>query len=122
MEVNNSGRSCKIGVFMGEILLNVKKVEYHSMQMFIKRENITLSSSEYLKDELVLAAILTAQREDITLLKEDIYVLRKICKGFTDSCDEAVGVVYKNYKVPYEEFFAFCETESCRQGYREGLS
>ena len=122
MKVNKLGRDCRIGVLMGQISLNFKKVEYQSMQMFIKRENITLSSSEDLKDELVLAAILTAQGEDLTILKDDIYVLRKICKGFTESCDEAVGVVYKNYKVPYEEFFAFCETASCRQGYREGLS
>lgn len=115
-------RDCSIGVFMGQISLNFKKVEYLSMQMFIKRENISLSSSKDLESELVLAAILAAQKEDLSLLREDIFVLRKICKGFMERCEEAVGVVYKNYKATIEDLVAFCETKSCMQGYREGLS
>ena len=116
-------RACRIGVMMAQISLNFQKIEYLSMQMFIKRENIAIEKAT-VKDErdMVLAALLTAEREDLTLIKDDIFVIRKICSRFLESCEEAVGVVYKNFKIEKSELLQFCESRSCRRGYDEGLS
>jgi len=121
-------QDCKIGVFMGNITLNYQLIEYKSLISFnlnyLKRESITTNSKmgRELERDVLLASIYATQEEDLDLLRADFFALRKMCDGFVTSCEEAVGVVYKNYNIEFKELIAFCERKSCIQGYREGLS
>ena len=121
-------QDCRIGVFMGNIALNYQLLEYKSLlsfnQNYLKRENITTNSKigRELERDVLLASIYSTQEEDLDLLRADFFALRKMCDGFVTSCEEAVGAVYKNYNIEFKELIAFCESKSCIQGYREGLS
>lgn len=114
--------NCKLGVLIA--FLNINNVKERAMDgtFFFHRQRIAVEDTSFqFKKIKTVALILGSNKESIPTLLNSMGSINIECKGFLDICKRAVGVVAKRYNYALEEVVKFCNEESCKKGFLDGL-
>jgi len=122
-EVKDKDRvNCKLGVLIAFLNINNVKERAIDGTFFFHRQRIAVEDASFkFKKIKTVAFILGSNKESIPTLLKSMGSIDNECKGFLDSCKRAVGVVAKRYNYALEEVVKFCNEESCKKGYLNGL-
>lgn len=122
-EVKDKDRvNCKLGVLIAFLNINNVKERAIDGTFFFRRQRIAVEdTSIQFKKIKTVAFILGSNKESISTLFNSMDSINFECKDFIDICKRAVGVVAKRYNYSLEEVVKFCNEESCKRGFLEGL-